>query len=83
MEDSIEVSIRNSVICVQRKCAKGRGGVSAQLGFLFISFLNWSVLFTFMYRKLFFLLKIPESHLALNVYVLYIVQYILVYPQVL
>ena len=52
MEDSIEVSIRNSVICVQRKCAKG--GVSAQLGFLFISFLNWSVLFTFMYRKLFF-----------------------------
>ena len=84
MEDSIEVSIRNSVICVQRKCAKGGGGgVSAQLGFLFISFLNWSVLFTFMYRKLFFLLKIPESHLALNVYVLYIVQYILVYPQVL
>ena len=82
MEDSIEVSIRNSVICVQRKCAKG-GGVSAQLGFLFISFLNWSVLFTIMYRKLFFLLKIQESHLALNVYVLYIVQYILVYPQVL
>ena len=54
VEDSIEVSIRNSVICVQRKCAKGGGGVSAQLGFLFISFLNWSVLFTFMYRKLFF-----------------------------
>ena len=26
MEDSIEVSIRNSVICVQRKCAKGGGG---------------------------------------------------------
>ena len=82
MEDSFEVSIRNSVICVQRKCAKS-GGVSALLGFLFISFLNWSVLFTFTYRKLFFLLKIPESHLALNVYVLYIVQYILVYPQVL
>ena len=81
MEDSTEVSIRKSVICVQRKCAKG--GVSAQLGFLFISFLNWSVLFTFMYRKLFFFLKIPESHLALNVYVLFIVQYILVYPQVL
>ena len=58
MEDSIEVSIRNSVICVQRKCAKGGGGgVSAQLGFLFISFLNWSVLFTFMYRKLFFFTK--------------------------
>ena len=55
VEDSIEVSIRNSVICVQRKCAKG--GVSAQLGFLFISFLNWSVLFTFMYRKLFFFTK--------------------------
>ena len=26
MEDSIEVSIRNSVKCVQRKCAEGGGG---------------------------------------------------------
>ena len=38
MEDSIEVSIRNSVICVQRKCAEGGGGggVSAQIGFVLI-----------------------------------------------
>ena len=37
MEDSIEVSIRNSVICVQRKCVKG-GGAGFQLNLVFFSF---------------------------------------------
>ena len=37
VEDSIEVSIRNSVICVQRKCAKG-GGEGVQLNLVFFSF---------------------------------------------
>ena len=35
MEDSIEVSIRNSVICVQRKCAKGGGGGFSSTWFSF------------------------------------------------
>ena len=36
VEDSIEVSIRNSVICVQRKCEKGGG--EFQLNLVFFSF---------------------------------------------
>ena len=60
-----------------------RGGFSSTWFSFHFIFELVSSIYVYVQKIVCFLLKIPESHLALNVYVLYIVQYILVYPQVL